>query len=1125
MIKKYLILFSILPILASGAGIRSHSVLSSGSWYKIGVTHTGIQKVTYENLVSLGIDPSGIVPANLRVYGNGGGMLPEKVGVERIDDLRENPILVVDGNDGSFDPGDYILFYGVESDQVKFNATTRLFYHEKNIYSDTACYFINTDLGPGKRIGTIASDTLPVNSYSNRFADFAYYDNDLTNLIRSGKTWVGEEFNDTATSHAFQFVFPNIDQSSGARFTLSTVARSELVTYYHLYVNDSLVDDIQMDFTDLDSYIYARPKVKSSLCFYPTDTLRVRLEYPLLSTASHGWLNYIEVNLQRFLVWEGPQMSFRDVNSIGPSKNTEFKIQDPAPGLTVWDITSLDSIRMVEPLQQDSIFKFRLPTPDLREFIAFDGSFFYPVNPIGPVGNQDLHGTDPARLVIITHPLFLEQAERLAAFHREHDGLTTLVVTPAKIYNEFSSGQQDVTALRDFIKMNYDKNSGQPGYVLFFGDGSYDYKNRIHGNNNMIPAFQSEESFKTSATFVTDDFYCALENGEGADAAGDLEIGAGRFPVSTAEEAREMTDKIIHYYDVTDTTFGPWKNNVTFVCDDGDNNLHFDQAEKLTKIVREKYPEFNVNKVYSDAYQIVEIPGGNRYPEANAAINKAVNDGNLVINYTGHGGETNWSEEQILTFQDINSWTNTGKLPVFVTATCEFSRFDNPERYTAGETIITKPTTGAIALYTTTRLSMAPSNFRLDSSFVLHLRETGADGKYLKIGDAVRLSKNYNLNNAYIKNWVLLGDPAMTIPFPVYRVETTEVNGEPYAATDTILGRQTVEIKGHVVDESGTVLDGFNGMVFVKVFDKPVTYSTRGNQAESYPAEFQCQNSLLFEGETAVSKGLFSFSFVVPADINLQYGDGKISYYAKTETTDATGYTNDLVIGGFDPTINLENEGPRISLYLDDRSFKDRDKTGLNTLLIADLSDTDGINSTGLGFGHEITMVLDDDESEVTVLNDYFEQDPGRYQSGTVTYPMTGLTMGMHTLTLRAWDLFNNSSEKTIHFFAYSDSSLTATNVMNFPNPFSEGTTFSITPKTGSGTIGVTIEICSLIGQPVTTLNFAYESAADGPVTYYWNGTNGNGEKLRSGLYPYRVTLTGQNGMETRTSGKLVIIR
>ena len=733
--KRYLIIilfFTCASLAIADGTFRSNSLLATGNWYKVAVQQPGIHKISYEDLVAAGMDPSGIDPANLRIYGNGGGMLPESNSEPRIDDLREISIFVHDGGDGSFDPGDYILFYGESPDAWRLDPDNKLFLHEKNLFSDRAYYFITADLGPGKRVTPVASlDTVNANSYSRRFSDYAFHEVETSNLIRSGKIWVGEEFNDTVQAHEFRFIFPNVDTSSALRFNTYVVARSSYVSKFYLYADDVLIDEIPVDYTDFqNTNVYARSKLKGSLHFSPEDTTDVRLVYELPTSNSLGWLNYLEINLQRRLIWSGPQMPFRDVNSIGDNKVTEFIMSAASPEVLIWDITRKDSIRLVQATFEGTDLRYRMRTDVLREFIAFDGSMYFPVEPVGPVPNQNLHALDPASLIIVAHPDFEEEAQILSGFHASR-GTTSVVATLDEIYNEFGSGRQDIAAIRDFVRMLYLK--GGPKYLLLFGDGSYDYKDRVPGNTNFVPTYQSKESLKPLGTYVTDDFFGLMDPNEGADCIGRLDLGIGRFPVVNDEQAMAILNKIMEYHLVNDTTMGPWKNRVTFIADDEDTNLHLNQAEELAEITIEKNPVFNIEKIYSDSYQIVSTPSGPRYPEVNKSITRAVEEGRLIINYTGHGGEDGWSGEKILTIPDIEGWRNKGKYPVFVTATCEFSRFDNPERFSAGEMVIVKPDAGAVALYTTTRLALATSNFKLDTSFFRHLMNRDAQGNFLRL--------------------------------------------------------------------------------------------------------------------------------------------------------------------------------------------------------------------------------------------------------------------------------------------------------------------------------------------------------------------------------------------------------
>jgi len=883
MTRFYLFLFILFPlILRAGNTYSDKSVLASGTWYKIAVQTTGIHKVTYDDLAILGLDPSSVNPADIRLYGNGGGMLPEANDQPRIDDLMENPVVVFDGGDGSFDPGDYFIFYGEAPDIWVFNEQEKTFVHRKNIYSDYTYYFITTDLGPGKRVLPISSSDT-ANYFSTRFTDHVFHDVDEKNLIRSGKIWVGEEFNESTTELEFPFSFPNAVTGSSIRVNTYVVARAPSVSTMYVYRDNELIDQFNMDYTNPQSTsIFARPKLKGSLTTLLQDNTTIKLVYDMPTTSSLGWVNYLELIVQRYLQWAGPQLSFRDPYNIGTDKKTKFMLGNSPAEIMVWDVTTPGDIASIEGSWVDSTatYEFTLPTPSLKEFIAFDGSQYHSVIPVGPVANQDLHGTEPATLIVIVHPMFRAMAEILAEFHTNESGISVTVAETDEIFNEFASGQPDITAIRDFVRMLYMRagEGDKPKYVLLFGDGSYDYKDRIPNNTNFVPTFQSQESFKFISTYVTDDYFGIMGETAGQGATGSLDLGMGRFPVSDLDQAEAILDKIVNYASKNDTIQSSWRNEMTFIADDEDTNLHLHQAEELCDIVDTQYPVYNINKIYLDAYQLVNTPSGARYPDVNKAINKAVADGNLIINYTGHGGEDGWSGEKVLTIPDIESWTNADKLPVFVTATCEFSRFDNPERFSAGEMVIVKPAAGAIAIYTTTRLALATSNFKLDTSFFRNLMNRDENGDYLKMGDLLRISKNNNNNNNNIRNFVLLGDPAQSIAFPEYEVVTTGINGNPVGATpDTLLGLSVVTVAGEIRDQDGEKVTGFSGRLQAKVFDKPVTYRTLANQSKSYQEYFQIRNEVLSDGEATIENGGFSFSFVVPEEVSPSLGPGKIS--------------------------------------------------------------------------------------------------------------------------------------------------------------------------------------------------------------------------------------------------------
>jgi hypothetical protein len=1118
--------------LLAGTPRKDHSVLSSGTWYRISVAQSGIFKLTYQDLSSMGFDLSQAPSGNFRIYGNGGGMLPEQNSVPRTDDLREVSVKVVDGGDGKIDPGDYILFYGESPDNWIMNQNTHIFYHYKNLYSDSTYYYITVAASAGKKVGIEASlDTVP-NSFSRRTSDFTFHEMDSLNLIKSGRIWYGEVFGNEKKSYDFSFPIPDLDTGSAVRVVTYVAARAPVWSWFVLSANGTKVDSMQVELSDLGSTtVFCHNKTKVSLVLHPRADLLLTLKYNQPTATSTGWLNYLELNYQRYLTWQSPLTLFRDPNSIGPEKLTKFIMTKATPVVTVWDISDPADVSEVATQLSHDTLTWILKTDSLRNFAAFDASQAYPVRLSGPVANQDLHALQPTNLVIITNPLFTDQAERLAAFHREKSGLTVTVTDVNQVFTEFGSGKRDLTAIRDFIKFLYDKGypGASPKYVLLFGDGSYDPKNRVPGNNNMIPTFQSTESLNYTSSFVTDDYFGIMGINQGLESNGPIDIGLGRLPVTTHDQATTVVDKIIHYASMNDTIYSDWRNVMTFVADNPDKNLHFHQAEDLAEIVHQHYPFFNINKVYNDAYKMITTPTGNRIPDANTAISDAVKKGTLLLNYTGHGGEEGWSGCKVLTMADINSWSNYEKLPVFVTATCEFTRFDNPERFTAGEQLLVKPDGGAIALYSTTRIAFASYNFKLDSSFFLNLIPTPG-GPYPRLGDLILQSKNYNNNNLYLRNFVLFGDPAQVLAYPQNKVSTTEIVSltNPQSG-DTAIGMTRMRVKGVVSDFQGSTLTGFNGIVCPKIYDKPVTYKTLGNtygqQDGSYPENFQLQNNLIYNGKVSVKNGEFQFDFIVPRDIALNFGIGKISYYAKDSLSDAWGYDDSIIIGGSDPNAIQDTKGPDIGLFLDNEQFVSGSLIGASPLILSFLRDTSGINFLGIGFGHGITALLDGNTANPIDLNGYFVPATDTYTNGSIQYPLSSLSNGQHTLSLKAWDLLDNSAQKEVSFFVFDNPQVSVKEVFNYPNPFRESTTFVFTPGSITGKLTARIGIYTFQGVPVRTLEASFTEGLGVQLEVPWDGTDNYGGKLSSGMYVYRLLIEDQSGTFTQTSQKLVILR
>ncbi|MFZ4547490.1 MAG: type IX secretion system sortase PorU, partial [Bacteroidales bacterium] len=672
-------------------------------------------------------------------------------------------------------------------------------------------------------------------------------------------------------------------------------------------------------------------------------------------------------------------------------------------------------------------------------------------------------------------------------------------------------------------KMLYDRASTDkmPKYLLLFGDGSYDYKDKIASNTNFIPTWQSVESFDPIHSIVTDDYFGTLDNNEGKSYTDVVDIGIGRLPVATPLEAEQAVDKIIHYSVATPKTMADWRDMVTFVADDEDDE-HVEHSEILANDLDLNYPEMNVDKVYLDSYLQVASSSGNRYPDVNKAITQRVEKGSLILNYIGHGGETGWAHEEVLTVNEINNWSNFDNMPVFVTATCEFSRFDDPRRRAAGEYVLTNPKGGGIALFTTTRPTYGTPNFELNKKFFQYAMSK-TDGQRLRMGDIIMKSKQDKGSNENGRKYVLLGDPALQISFPALNVVTTLFNGHaPGSAADTLKAFMEVSIEGIIADANGDVVSGFNGTVFPTVFDKAVTQKTLANDGGTI-FSYQLRKNLLYKGKVNVENGHFSFTFIVPKDIAYQYDEGKISYYATNDVTDAYGYYTNVIVGGSaDPDL-VDTKGPDIGLYMNNNLFQDGGITDQNPKLLAIVSDDNGINTVGNGIGHDITAVLDGNTSAPYILNDFYQSDINTFKSGYILFPFSMLSAGEHTINLKVWDIFNNSSESEIHFTVVPSGDFVISKTYSYPNPFREYTDIVFEHNQQGVDFDIRAEIYSTSGQLVRVIEQTSAQTGSVSTPIRWDGMRENGSRMSNGLYIYNLIVRASNGLDSQISGRLIL--
>lgn len=882
---------------------NENSILATGNWNKIAVNETGVYKLTYTDLQAMGIDVATINPQNIQIFGNGNGMLPEANSAFRYDDLKENAIQVIGEEDGSFDASDYVLFYGEASTKWIYDETEGMFLHQLNYYSDFTYYFLTASLGNGKRIEEQASSSETPSYTITTFDAYDYHEKEDSNLLKSGKLWLGEYFDETI-AYSFDFNFPNRDLSSDVKLKASAYARSGITSNIDINANGVLVGNLSIPSVNMSSAtsFYARGSTNSNSFTSPTEAVNVNLSYDQPSSESVAWLDYLTLNARRQLQLSNNQLLFRDIESVGTGNISQFELNNVSNDVKIWDVS--DPLNVKEQQSADpisaGIFKFISATDTLKEFVAFENSGFLTPANTSSIANQNLHALVQAEMLIITHPDFVSPANLLANHHINHDGLSTHVVSVDEIYNEFSSGAQDISAIRDFIKMFYDRATSddeKPKYLLLFGDASYDYKNRISGNTNFVPVFESSNSIKANNTYMSDDFYGYLADFDGSidNYATYLDIGIGRLPVKTVNEASAVVDKIIHY-STSPNCMGEWRNELSFVADDGDGNIHMDQSDEISGIVSDSSNYLNINKIYLDDFEQVSGSDGDTYPEVNSLLTEKFNEGSLIINYTGHGHPNKLADEYILDSDAIDALNNYNNLPFFYAAACSFGRLDNPELLSGGEKLVLSTEKGAIAGFFATRITYASPNKLLNITFMKNVFENNGDNNY-RLGDLQRQSKNAILGTQQLR-YSLIGDPALTLTIPEYNIFTTEIsNASTNLLTDTLRPFEEINIYGFVGQEDESMLSNFNGTIYYKLFDPSIEDFTLANDAGHQPFVFNRQDHVVYEGSTDVINGEFTINFVVPAGVIFEFGNGKISYYAHSSSQDANGYYDGFVIG------------------------------------------------------------------------------------------------------------------------------------------------------------------------------------------------------------------------------------
>lgn len=1076
--------------LVSLRGFKNQAVLRMGDIYKIAIQMSGPVKLTKSFFEKNGINISEIDPRNIQVWGQSSGMLPLQVGTERPDGLQQVALYQKGLDDGSFNGEDFIVFYGIGA--IDETLSDGLWEKHLNPYSSYNYYFIRLGNESAEVVenenNSISGDEITLNSINIPI----HHEIDKVNLLEmqggnsgSGRIWYGEKIN-AGQSMDFSSLFNPYSLVPGGKIIVSSTfaGRHYSNTSYSITCNGITVEGTAYSVNLNDNEDSFASIVKLSPEFQAKTDNSLVVSYNG-SSGAIGWLGYLNMNVECKLSTTTPSYQFSlPLNENGSNvliKSTDLGLLNNY--IHLWNITDALNAHRITPIKKESTVEYVLDDINVNsKFLLFDeNKISSDVLFLGKVPSQNLHSISYADMLIITHPDFIEAAEKLAAHRKDFNGYAVEVINVDEIYNEFSSGKPSPVAIRDFIKMVYDRSPLK--YVLLMGDASFDYRHILekYPDSDYVPMMQTLNSTNYLSSFGYDDFYALLDESEGADIYGDLDVSVGRIPAKTQEEAINVVNKIIHY-EISEYALGDWRLRSIFISDDGAGFMK--ATNQMADRLQDSINPFNPIKIILDAYIQKSYADGDRYPGAERVLNNSIFSGVLLVNYIGHGGPSGWAQERILTMSDIKGWRNFNKLPLFITATCTFSAFDNPGYTSGGEALLLKENGGAIALYSTTRPVYDNYNRDLvrqvfDNIYIAANKGSRQIGKIML--DAKNSLPQFSLITKNVRKFVLLGDPALSLAIPKFKVKATSINSLPIDEfVDTLSALEKVKIAGEVQNKYGEFLPDFNGILSISLYGKPITRKTLGQESPRQVFEFTQQQSILFKGKASILNGKFSFEFIVPKDISYEVGYGKFSFYAQSSAgmADAMGLADSIKIGGISNNIIVDNTPPIIHLYLNDTTFRNGDYTNSDPTLIAFLQDKEtGINVTGQSIGHDLIVYLDDDITTTVVLNNFYSSELDNPHAGSLKYLLSNIFPGPHSLTMEAWDLSNNKGSATINFHVTEDDELVIMNVVSSPNPFHNTSKIIIKHNMAGKNLKIRLKVYDAAGKQVKTIEREYANA------------------------------------------------
>jgi hypothetical protein len=1099
---------------------------SQGPWMKVGVQSSGIYRVDYSMLKIAGLDPDNLDPALIQVFAFPAGMLPQSNNPSLQWQYKELSVQIGGGADGQFDKQDAIFFYGQGPDKIGYDEDKALFTYENNLYSDYSYYLITAGGAPGKRIPK-QQNTPGAASTITEYVDYGLYERDLYNDQKSGRQWFGEIM-DVKPDLTIRFDINGIVANSNIKVVSSLMSQSYSPSSFKTYWNNNLMLDKSMPVipetqygskgsVEVDTVVINSNAAGAS----STSTQDIKITFAKGATGrSVGFLDYVLLNVTRKLAWYGGQTPF----TIPASSQavSDIEMSGVPTDAIVWDVTNPFDVREMSPTLNASTLRFGTQTDATKNYVAFQQTQSRVTPLVRSVATPHLFLSTVPNLLIVTHGAFEAEARRLANHRTKEYGIDVAVIRVDAIYDTYSGGRQDISAIRNYIRDLYNRAPDRLSNVLLFGKGSYDYKDRVVNNSNYVPTYESYNSLSPLETFSSDDYFGLLEDhegtwGESPAENSTLEIGIGRIPVRTAQEAQSVVDKLIAY-DTDKERFAGWRKDILFVADDGDWNIHQADAEELAEDIENTYHKFHTNKIFLDAFKQEQRASGQYSPDASAALTRELNKGYAIVNYTGHGNEYVWMDERILDQDTPTRLTNNPRLPLYVTATCEFGRNDNPLLISTAEQLLTKKKGGAIALVTATRPVFSTTNFSLNKAFYAALFKSAPGGKDL--GTLFKETKNNSISGISNRNFSLLGDPSMRFgpapeTFVVTKLQTNTGSSVLNALSEVI-------IEGEI--RNGTAVSDFDGVVEVTLHGKRSNLVTKGDENE--PFSYKNWEHALFRGKATVANGLFAMSFRLPANIDATVADGKLSLYAfsNDHKREVLGTVTNVKVGGPPASPGQDTSGPLSELFLGDTTFVSGGIANNNTTFIAKLSDASGINISGYD-PYGLTAQLDD--GTPFAVNDYYVGDIDDPTRGKVEYPLTGLVEGLHRITLIAYDNLNNKSTSAIDFSVGADGQLVVEEFISYPNPFTEAdpVSFQFTHSRAGDDLEAQVFIYNSMGQLAEQLSYFVPSSGYTVTLGSWNGLSSFGSKMGTGIYLAKLSVRSMSdGAKNAKITKLILV-